>query len=276
MPAFHEYSLQDRPAHRFVCFIMAALLLRLLFLLPMLAALPAASAEAPIVIDSPESHPYAYRENGRMTGLFHDLVIEAFRRAHHPVEIHLIPWARSMEEVRQGRADGMFVVYKTAERERDFAFPVEPLTELRERIFVRRTARFDYMEDFTNFDGRRVGMLNYTVHGAKLSQALEERRVVSLVSASSYESLVEMLASGRLDIAIGVDDAIIDAVLSQKVADKIREIEKVVDTIPAYLVFAREPRLTEVAADFDRAMRSMREDGTYDRILAAYPRRTLK
>lgn len=85
-----------------------------------------------------------------------------------------------------------------------------------------------------------------------------------------------MLASSRLDIAIGVDDAIIDAVLSRGLAGKIREIDPAIDTIPAYLVFARNPRLTEAAADFDRAMRSMREDGTYDRIAASYPRQSLQ
>jgi polar amino acid transport system substrate-binding protein len=211
-----------------------------------------------------------------MSGLFYDLVTEAFRRAHHPVEIRLIPWARAMEEVRQGRADGMFVLYKTPERERDFIFPDEPLAELRERIFVRRTARFDYMGDFANFDGRRVGMLNYTIHGAKLSQALEGRRIAAKISASSYEGLVDMLASNRLDIAIGVDDAIIEAALRQGVEDKIREIDPPVDTIPAYLVFAREPRLTELSAEFDRALRSMKEDGTYQRIMAAYPPETLR
>jgi polar amino acid transport system substrate-binding protein len=249
---------------------------RLLPLLLLLFALRAAAAEEPpLIIDSPESHPYAWREDGQMKGLFHDLVTEAFRRANRKVEIRLIPWARAMEEVRQGRADGMFVLYKTPERERDFAFPDEPLTELRERIFVRRNARFDYMTDFSNFDGRRVGMLNYTVHGDKLSQALELRRIVAKIQASSYESLVDMLASNRLDLAIGVDDAIIDAVLNRGLADKIREIQQVVDTIPAYLVFARNPRLTEAAADFDRALRAMKEDGTYDRIAAAYPRRKL-
>lgn len=167
---------------------MIARLLRLLVVL-LLSSLPAlAEEDAPLIINSPESHPYAWVENGRMTGLFHDLAMEAFQRAHRKVEIHLIPWARAMEEVRQGRADGMFVVYKTPERERDFAFPEEPLTDLRERIFVRRNAQFGYMEDFANFDGRRVGMLNYTVHGAKLSQALELRRIVAKIQASSYES----------------------------------------------------------------------------------------
>ena len=255
---------------------MTASFLRLAPLLLLLSLLPAAAEEQPLVIDSPESHPYAWRENGEMKGLFHDLVTEAFRRAHRPVEIRLIPWARAMQEVRQGRADGMFVLYKTPERERDFAFPEESLTELRERIFVRRNARFDYMADFSNFDGRRVGMLNYTVHGAKLSQALELRQIVAKIQASSYESLVEMLASNRLDVAIGVDDAIIDAVVGQGLEGKIREIEQVVDTIPAYLVFARDTRLTEVAADYDRAMRAMKEDGTYDRIVESYPRKSLK
>jgi len=255
---------------------MTASLLRLIPLLLLLCCPPAPAEEKPLIIDSPESHPYAWRENGEMKGLFHDLVIEAFRRAHRPVEIRLIPWARAMQEVRQGRADGMFVLYKTPERERDFAFPEESLTDLRERIFVRRNARFGYMEDFSNFDGRRVGMLNYTVHGAKLSQALDLRHIVAKIDASSYDSLVEMLASNRLDIAIGVDDAIIDAVVGQGLQSKIREIDPAIDTIPAFLVFARDPRLTDVAADYDRALRSMKEDGTYDRIVAAYPRKSLK
>src|SRR5579859_5030289 len=120
---------------------------RLFFLVLLLSTLSVAAAEEPpLIIDSPESHPYAWREDGQIKGLFHDLVMEAFQRAGRKVEIRLLPWARAMEEVRQGRADGMFVVYKTPERERDFAFPDEPLTELRERIFVRRNARFDYME----------------------------------------------------------------------------------------------------------------------------------
>lgn len=197
--------------------------LHLLLLFLLLVVAPARGEEAPLIIESPESHPYAWREAGQMKGLFHDLAMEAFRRAGRRAEIRLVPWARAMEDVRQGRADGMFVVYKTREQERDFAFPAEPLAELRERIFVRRNARFDYMEDFSNFDGRRVGMLNYTVHGAKLSQALELRRIVAKVSANSYESLVEMLASNRLDLAIGVDDALIDAVLSRGLAQDPRD-----------------------------------------------------
>src|ERR1700761_1731757 len=111
-------------------------------LLALLVTMPiwGAAAERPLVILSPESRPYAYTEDGRIKGLLHDLVTEAFRRAHRQAEIRFLPWARCMDEVRKGRADAMFVMYKTAEREQDFAFPEESLTDLRERIFARRRA----------------------------------------------------------------------------------------------------------------------------------------
>lgn len=244
--------------------------------IPLALAAGPAVAEEQIIIVSPESHPYAYREGNVAKGVLHDLVIEAFRRAHRPIEIRFLPWARCMEEVKKGHADAMFVMYKTPERERDFAFPDEQLTDLRERIFVRRNANFELLDDFSNFTGRRIGILNYTVHGPRLSQAIALRRIASLVSVSSYEGMVDMLASNHLDLLIGVDDAIIDAALSQGLQDRIREIDPVVDTIPAYMVFGRRPELAEASRDFDRALHEMKADGTYDRIAAAYPRTSLK
>lgn len=235
-----------------------------------------AAAHDRIVIVSPESRPYAYREGDLTKGLLHDLVTEAFKRARRPIEIRFFPWARCMEEVKKGRADAMFVMYKTPERERDFAFPEESLTDLRERIFVRRSANFQVLDDFSNFTGRRIGILNYTVHGPRLSQAIALHRIASLESVSSYEAMVDMLASGHLDLLIGVDDAIIDAALSRGLQDRIREVDPVIDTIPAYMVFARRPELAEISRDYDRALQEMKTDGAYDRIVAAYPRTSLK
>lgn len=243
--------------------------------LALLFPLLAGAGETPLIIVSPESHPYAYSENGRNQGVLYDLVTEAFRRAHRPVEIRFFPWARGMEEVRKGRADAMFVMYKTPERERDFTFPEESLTDLRERIFVRTATNFALLDDFSNFTGRRIGMLNYTVHGARLTQAMTEHRIASLEAISSYEAMVGMLASGHLDLLIGVDDAIVDAVLTQHLDGRIREIDPVVDTIPAYMVFARRPDLEEISRAYDRALHEMKVDGTYDRIAARYPRKTL-
>lgn len=249
---------------------------RLLTILWLACPIFAGAAEDPIVIVSPESHPYAYREGGVTKGLLHDLVTEAFRRADHPIEIRFFPWGRCMEEVRKGRAAAMFVMYKTPDRERDFAFPEESLTDLRERIFVRRNANFELLDDFSNFTGRRIGILNFTVHGPRLSQAIAMRGIAALESVSSYQAMVDMLASNHLDLLIGVDDAIVDAARSQGLQDRIREIDPVVDTIPAYMVFARRPDLAAISRDYDRALHEMKADGTYDRIAAVYPRPSLR
>jgi len=231
-----------------------------------------AAAEPPVILVAPEEHPYNYVEDGHITGMFVEIVREAFRRAGHAVEIRLLPWPRCMEEVRFGRADGMYVVYKTPEREQIFDFTGQPLEFLHEHFFVRNASALglEIDKEFTALRGKRVGILAFTKHSDKVTRAMEKGALGKVVAVNSYETLARMLESGRLDAVLAVRDPMVTALHAVGAADLVRQVEPDVDVIPAFLVLTKMRDLSGLRADYDRALTAMKADGSYDKLIAAY------
>ena len=64
-----------------------------------------------------ENAPYSFTQNNEVKGIGVALVKEAFKRMDQPIQVSIAPWARAMEQIRSGTVDGLFNVYRTAERE---------------------------------------------------------------------------------------------------------------------------------------------------------------
>jgi polar amino acid transport system substrate-binding protein len=67
---------------------------------------------AGLVLVAADSSPTACMKDGKPTGILVDVVTAAFRRTGGQFEIQLMPWARCLAEVRAGRVDGIFSVFK--------------------------------------------------------------------------------------------------------------------------------------------------------------------
>lgn len=241
----------------------------LLLLLLIVESGNTARADAPLILCAPEGRPNTYVENGAVKGFFTDLVIEAFRRQHQAVEIRIMPWLRCIEETKVGHVDGMYIIYKTAEREPYFAYPAEPLAALHEVAFVKAGPH-----PFTRFDpdqasGRRVAILSHTHHGDKLDKALHSGRF-PVLEIDGYENLLNMLMAGRIDIAIAVRDPMLETAGKLGLRDKIISLKPDMGLVPSYLTFTKVRDMSAARHAFDEGIRSMKADGTYDAIAKKY------
>jgi polar amino acid transport system substrate-binding protein len=245
----------------------AAALLLFALLLPRFAA----HAEATLVLAAPEGYPNTYIEDGQIKGFFADLVREAFHRSNRAVDIRIEPWMRSIEDARFGHADGMFVIYKNAEREAYFDFPAEPLVTLHEVVYVRNApgapAKFDIDQPF----GHRVAIVSHSYHGPRIAAALASGRFAHVLEVDGYDTMVRMLAAGRIDVAISVADPIAESVTRLKLGDKIKRLPDI-DQVPAYLVFTKVRDMSAERTLFEDGIRAMKADGTYDAIARKYRR----
>jgi polar amino acid transport system substrate-binding protein len=70
-----------------------------------------------LVLAAADSVPTAYVDNGKQTGILVDVVTEAFKRTGDSVEIAIMPWARCLTDVKAGKIDGIFSVYRTPARQ---------------------------------------------------------------------------------------------------------------------------------------------------------------
>ena len=93
----------------------------LLFMLGIVLTISAAEKKMLLVCE--EYPPYQYSENGRVVGIHNDIVEEAAKNLGIKVEIILVPWPRALQMVKTGKADGIFSIFKTKEREEYLYFP---------------------------------------------------------------------------------------------------------------------------------------------------------
>lgn len=94
-----------------------------------------------------------------------------------------------------------------------------------------------------------------------------------VVTGSNYEGLFEMLAARRFDVFLRAAVEVVEEFEARKAALPELRIEETLCLyypLPMYFWFSRTAEGRRLAARAERGMRSMIEDGTYDRIFSEY------
>jgi len=246
-------------------------LARLLLLAGVLLAWRADAGEAPVVVVAADRKPLAYAEGGQTTGLFVELTREALRRAGRSVEFRLMPWPRGLSEIREGKADAIVTMFRTPERETQFAFTAEPVLEQTEALFVKKDDPLPFTGDFAALAGKRIGVVYQTSYGPRIDRAIKDGLFGKVETQGTMVDLVKMLVHGRIDLLPGDRGRVISSAGAAGLVGQIRELQPAVDVTPSYLAFTRKRDLSSLGRAFDKALREMKSDGTYAAILARYP-----
>jgi len=217
-----------------------------------------------------DSAPTAYMEDGRPTGILVDVVTEAFRRTSHPFEIRLMPWARCLAEIRSGRVDGIFSVFKLPERNEFLTYTSVPVITQVVAFFVPAGSNVRFGGDIAKLADSRIGTIRGTSYGIRIDSAIKTGAWPTVVETNNVNSLVGMLALKRIDLAIGYRHVILEAGKKNGYLKEIKELSPAIDEIQSYLAFTKQRDYSEVIADFDRALTSMKNDGSFEAIYEKY------
>ena len=243
-----------------------------LLIVPVLLGLTASvvSAQA-LVLAAADSRPTGFLVDGKPTGILVDLVTEAYRRAGQPVEIKLMPWARCLGEARTGEVDGVFSSFKLPEREQFLAFSNEPLTTQVIAFFARRDSPQSFDGDLGKLREVRIGVIKGTSYGQKFDAAVADGALQNVEQSNSAESNLKKLAFGRVDLIPSYRNVVLDTARQVDLLSQIKEVSPPLEAVPTYLAFTKVRDLSRQSDSFDAALTSMKQDGTYDRIIEQYP-----
>lgn len=223
-----------------------------------------------LVLAAANTHPTAFLVDGEPSGILVDLVTEAYRRAGHSVTIKLMPWARCLEEARNGAVDGVFSSFRLPERERFLAFPKERLSAQTIAFFARDNSPLRFDGDLGALSGVKIGVILGTSYGKRFDTAIEAGLLPRIDQGNSIEGNLRKLVLGRVDLIPSFRDVAIDTAKRLGLLEQIRELAPPIEVVPTYLAFTRVRDLGKLADDFDRAIASMRQDGSYQRIVERY------
>ena len=229
-------------------------------------------------VDDEDYWPAIYRgKDGKPAGIFNDILTELFARLDIPLKKSVYPWKRAQLLLKNGEADGIVTVY-TKER-KSFTVATRPIWEIGENLFFRRdnpkackilkVNSFDDLKGLTMVDTLGSGWTkaNFEAHGIK-----------NVIWVPNIDSAFNMLAKGRADAFI-VFNLNAYNILSKKRAQEtasegdfhnIVAITPTFSKLPFRLLIRKDSPFAKRIDDFNKVLKDMETDGTYQRIREKY------
>lgn len=245
--------------------VLAVLALLLLVLFPLLS--PRAAQAEKIRITTGEWEPFL-SEKYQNGGVILDIVVQAFRRAGIEVEYRFLPWGRAVKFVDDGSWDAMAV---TGSRHSEsginhlYSDPVYIGTDV---IFHRKEMDLQWRR-FSDLHGLVFGTVLSYDYSDTFRQAVLDGKIRE-VRAPEATLLFPMLAAKRFDVFIMDKRAGMYTYNTQhrdRLGDVITYAPQPLSTLNYSVRFSgKVPGNKRMMSLFNEALRSMRQDGTIERL----------
>ena len=237
-----------------------------------MAFVPIAQARK-ITLVTLEYPPYVFQSNRGPTGIAVDLVREAFNRIDTPFSVQVLPWGRAIREIRNGRADGIFTIYRTPEREAFMDYSDEVLIEQSIALFSLSGQPIDFDGSVSSLAPYSIGIVRKVSYGAEIDTAIQEGLLKNLVTANSGVNSFKLLTAKRVDVVISNQLGGLEIMKHLDIEDKVSQLPFYSYDIPSFIAFSKKGALETIKQQIDMALQDMKNDGTYQRIVGRYLKR---
>jgi polar amino acid transport system substrate-binding protein len=227
---------------------------------------PGFCADRSVRLATLEWEPYIGRDLEGF-GFGAEILREAFHRAGYEVTFSFMPWVRALKEAELGRYDAVCFAYHSKERAGKYLFSA-PYAESTLGFCTLQGSGLTVrgLEDLAPY---RIGVVRGFVNTPEFD-ALETLRKEEV--KNEWMNLKKLL-NGRVDVIV-IDRFVMRHVLKTHFPDRkdtVDFLEPPLAVHPLHLMFSkqREHSAAKLRA-FNRAVETMRQDGSMDRIMARF------
>ncbi|WP_147822448.1 substrate-binding periplasmic protein [Salidesulfovibrio onnuriiensis] len=238
-----------------------------------------AGEEVVVVYGDDAYPPYSYRIDGRMRGIYADILLEAGNRMEgFLIEIRLLPWKKLLEAAANGEVFAVFPPYYRPEERPYLDEYSVPILEEETAVFcnkdVLKASRPRWPEDYF---GLRIGQnLSFETGGDRFNQAVADGDI-TVEALHGTEDNVRKLLAGEVDCYINDRNAVYWTIKQQNQGDYPYRYGilqgAVIHREQGYLAYSHDFGASYRArfmTEFDRAIASMRADGLIEKIVRSY------
>lgn len=229
----------------------------------LILALPSQASTVPLHIVTFNHPPYIYQQLSRPpTGVAAEIVETALARMQTPVTFEYVPFRRALAYLQHGKADAIFTIRKTPERELSYHFSPLPLLTQDIVVFVRSDSPIHFTGDLQELFGYAIGVVNKISYGLEFDQLRAAQQFATLELSTSDEMNFKKLLGKRMDLLLCSRKVGLALLQQMSSSDKVKVIGPPIGSYKSYIAFSKKTVSPERLAEFDRAMMSMERDGT--------------
>ena len=235
----------------------------------LLAALCGAPAAQALDLVTEENQPFNFTENGKLTGLSTEVLVEIGRRAKVPLNFAVMPWPQAYEQAQTKSNTCVYSTARVENRERLFKW-VGPLAQNSWALFAK-SGFADPVKSLADARPYRIGGVN---NDAKVMW-LRDNAVTNIVTVDEDKQIPALLTLDRKKN--GGVDLWITGIYAEKAAAQAAgatDIKLLLKVRNESLWLACGPSVSgaTVKAMAD-ALDGMKKDGSFQKINAAYEKR---
>lgn len=209
-------------------------------------------------------------DQGAEKGAATTLVREILKRAGYQTEVSIETWPRTLEGTSVGIYDVIISAWYTKERESHFQF-TDPYFVNTIQFVKRKDAPINF-RGYQDLKGLVIGVVNGYAYGDEFDNA---KGILKLPSNHLIQNLLK-LQQGRIDLTLG-DKWVVRHELTEYFPTAIKDfafLGKPVATRPLHAAVSRaHPQHEKIVTDFNKALKAMKADGSYEKILDGYRKR---
>ncbi|NDV21874.1 ABC transporter substrate-binding protein [Desulfovibrio sp. JC022] len=241
-----------------------------LFLCMFLLFVPSIGVAREYTFVSLEYLPYSIYEDGVPVGSDIEILEECFRRMNIDVNILLLPWKRALQMAMLGHVDGIFGAVKIPERMEKMYYS-DPVRVEQISLFVRQDSKLDFNGDLEKLQNLSFGVIRDFSYGSKFDEFLAEASKTGRVErVVDTEMNLAKLIKGRFNILVGDHFSTLHTIRNEGLKGKVRSLDPPVAENNIYITFSKKRRLAYLRDRFNVALKSVRADGTWERIMKKY------
>jgi len=233
-------------------------------LLSILFLLCFSSLTSALSIVSKEEAPYIGNELPNQ-GLSIEIINTALQRAGYKTNYVFETWPRTYEGALIGIYDVIGSIWRNSDREKDFVFSDAYL--FHEIKFIKRKA--DTEVKFNNLDDLQGLVIGTLKNYAYRDDFTRSRNIIKLQQNHLIQNLL-FLTQENIDMTLG-DVRKIRYEINKYMKSSMTELEVLPQALNkrgVHIAVSKiNPAHTEIIAKFNKALKSMKNDGTYDAII---------
>lgn len=206
-------------------------------------------------------------ENGKVIGAVTDIVREVFQKIGHRVEINLLPWTRALALTKDGKADGIFTIYRLPEREQYLDYSTEEIIPQVVSLYAEKSRPASYRGDLQTIVGSKVGTVSSISYG-KIFDDMKNR--FKIESVDTLELNFKKLVAKRIDYVVSNRYSAAYTLAKLALDQDVVEVGPPIEVIPSYIAFSKKNKLSSLRDRFDAELVSFKKSARYRQILKHY------
>jgi polar amino acid transport system substrate-binding protein len=219
-----------------------------------------------LVLDTQDFAPYSYLENGQVTGPAASIIKQVCAEMKTKCELRLQSWTRAQYNVRNGKANGLFVLAKTEDR-KDWLYFSVPLFQAEYGVFVRESDTLNFT-DVSQLKGYMIGVYGPSNTSRLLELIQEKVPEINIDMRPDDTVAFKKLHHGRNDAAFSNRDVGWMIVKTHKLKG-IRYAGAYKKTL-YHIGFSKKTTDEQTVKEFNAAYMKLYKNGTIKAILHTY------